>query len=264
MTTLAVVPAPPPRYGMRNVVRGELVKIMSLRSTWWTLFVTFAGGLGITAIASSQAGHHDANWYQGFDPTNNSLAGLLIAVLTIGVFGALCVTSEFGSGTIRPSLSASPRRPTFFTGKLLVVGALTLVVSEVLSFACFALGQAILRSGGAPTATLSNSTVLRAVILSGALVAMLGLLAAGIGFLVRHTAGAIATYTGLIILIPIVFGKMSGNFIRFTPIDILSSSVAAVVPQQNVVSVPVGMLLMIIYVVAACGLGAALFMRRDA
>ena len=60
---------------------------------------------------------------QGFDPTNQALAGLALGSLVIGVLGVLAMTGEYGSGTIRSSLAAMPRRAVFFAAKAIVVGA---------------------------------------------------------------------------------------------------------------------------------------------
>src|SRR6202041_3347421 len=104
-------------YGLRQVVRAELTKIASLRSTLWTLLVTVVGTIGVTFLATNGVGHHPPGWYRGFDPTSQSMTGLALGTLAIGVFGALAVTSEFATGTIRSSLAAAPRRPLFLLSK---------------------------------------------------------------------------------------------------------------------------------------------------
>ena len=48
-----------------------------------------------------------------FDGTSNSLAGLLLGQLAIGVLGVLAITSEYSTGLIRTSLAAVPQRRTF-------------------------------------------------------------------------------------------------------------------------------------------------------
>ena len=129
MTTITVAPAPrSSRYGLRQACRAERAKLFLIRSTWWTLFVTVVGTLVVTALSTSSAAHHPPGWYQGFDPTNQSMSGIAIGTLAIGVLGALVFTSEYGSGTIRSSMAATPRRFKFLLAKLLVVGAIVLGV----------------------------------------------------------------------------------------------------------------------------------------
>jgi ABC-2 type transport system permease protein len=108
MTTTLTPRIPLGRYGLEQTTRSEISKVTSLRSSLWILLITLVGTAGITVLAANSTGHHSAQWYQGFDPTNQSLSGLAIAVLAVGVFGVLAVTSEFGSGTIRSSSAPPP------------------------------------------------------------------------------------------------------------------------------------------------------------
>jgi ABC-2 type transport system permease protein len=201
---------------------------------------------------------------QGFDPTNHSLTGLVLATLSIGVLGTMVATGEYATGTIRSTLAAAPRRPLLLVAKAAVVGALALVVSEVISFGCFFLGQAILGTKQAPTAALGQHGVLGAVAGSGLFLAILALLGLGIGVVVRHTAGAIATYVGVTFLVPIVLSQLPSQPSRFTPIPMLANGVSAVVPVPGQVSAATGLFLMAIYSGAVLLLAAVMIVRRDA
>jgi ABC-2 type transport system permease protein len=253
----------PWRAGLPQAVRAEWTKLVSLRSTRWTLLITAAGALLVTFVSAHGALHHNAAWYQGFDPTNQSLAGLAVASLAIGVLGVLAMSGEYGSGTIRSSLAAVPRRGVLLTAKVVVVGLCTLVVGEALSFIVFFEGQAVL-SGGAPTASLGQPGVLRAVALSGAFLALFALLGLGLGTVIRHTAGAIAVFAGFTLLAPILVNFMSESVSRYAPELIFANSVAAVMRQDNALSVTIGVVVMLSYCVVALGLGALLLNRRDA
>jgi hypothetical protein len=260
----SVTTPPAPRYGLGQVVRAEVIKLSSLRSTIWTLVVTVVGTLGVTALATNGAAHHPRGWYQGFDPTNQSLTGLALGMLAIGVLGVLAVTGEYTTGTIRSSLAAAPRRPLFVAAKVLVVGTMALVLGEVMTLACFGVGHVVLSAGGAPTASIGAPGVARALLLSGAALALLGLLALGLGVIIRHTAGALAAFVGLTFLLPVLLQRIPGSPAPFAPEQILASSVAAVVPQPDQLSAPVGFGMMAVYSVAVLALAAALFARRDA
>jgi hypothetical protein len=251
------------RAGLSQTVRAEGTKLVSLRSTRWTLLVTAAGTFLVTFLATHGALHHNAQWYQGFDPTNQSLAGLAIGSLALGVLGILAICGDYGTGTIRSSLGAMPRRGVLLRAKVLVVGLATLVIGETLSFISFFEGQAVLH-GGAPTAALGQPGVLRAVALSGAFLALFALLGLGIGTVIRHTAGAIAVFAGVTFLVPILFDSISHGIARFAPELIFANSIAAVHRQGNAVSVTIGVMLMVAYCAVALGLGAVLLNRRDA
>ena len=212
----------------------------TLRSTFWTLLVTVVGTLAVTFLSTDSVGHHAARWYQGFDPTNQSMSGLALGALAIGVFGILSVTGEYGSGTIRSSLAAAPRRPLLLVGEGLVVGAVALVLGEILIFAAFWLGQAMLAGRGAPTAALGQPGVLRAVVLSGAFLALLGLLGVGLGVIIRHTAGALAAYVGITFLLPLMLHKVPATWSASRRSASWPTRWPDVIPQSNQLSAPVG------------------------
>jgi ABC-2 type transport system permease protein len=255
--------ARPWRAGLRQAVRAEWTKLVSLRSTRWTLLVTAVGTLLVTYLATRSSLHHPRGWYQGFDPTNQSLAGLAVASLALGVLGVLAISGEYGTGTIRSSLAAMPRRGVLLTAKLVVVGLGTLVVGEALSFIAFFEGQAVL-SGGAPTASLGHPGVLRAVALSGAFLALFALLGLGLGTVMRHTAGAIALFAGFTLLAPVLLHSISESISRYAPELIFANSVAAVVPQSHQLSATIGFMLMVLYCLGALVAGAVLLTKRDA
>lgn len=149
--------------------------------------------------------------------------------------------------------------------KVIVIASISLVVSEILAFACFFTGRLIL-SGRAPVASLGQPGVLRALILSGAFLALLGMFGLGLGVIIRHTAGTITAFVGVIFLLPVLLQPLSGddNPTRFTPEHILASSVAAVIPQTGSVSPPVGFALMVLYCAIILVVGLILLQRRDA
>jgi ABC-2 type transport system permease protein len=264
MTILPSVDQVPDHYRVRQVVRAELSKLRSLRSTTWTLVATVVGSLLITVLATNGIQRPRGRTIS-FDPTNQSLSGLALGSLAIGVLGVLAMTGEYSSGTIRSTLAATPRRPILLGAKALVIGTVALVVGELLSFACFLIGQSIM-SGHAPTAALGQPDVLRALVLTGAYLALLGLFGLGLGVIIRHTAGAIAVFVGVIFLLPVLLQSLSTNGSpgRFAPEEILSSSVAAVVPQSGQLTPVVGFLLMVLYTAVVLGIAMRLLIGRDA
>jgi ABC-2 type transport system permease protein len=252
-------------YGVRQAIRAELSKFTSIRSTPRTLLVTVAGTLLVTVLATNGIHAHGRGQLHGFDATNQSLTGLVLGSLAIGVLGVLMITGEYSSGTIRSSLAATPRRPLFLGAKMAVIATVSLVVGEILTFACFFIGRAIL-SGRVPVATLGQPGVLRALLLSGAFLALLGMFGLGLGVIIRSTAGALAAFVGLIFVLPGLLQTLNshGNPARFAPEQILANSVAAVVPQSGQLSSTTGFLLMVLYCAVTLGIGAFFLVRRDA
>ncbi len=252
------------RVGFRQAVASEVCKLASLRSTKWIFAITAVGSMLVTFLATNGAAHHPHQWFRGFDTVNQSMAGLSVGSLALGVLGVLTISGEYGSGTMRSSLAAVPRRETLFAAKATVVGGLTLVAGEILSFAAFFLGRAVFSSAGAPTPSLGQPGVLRAVVLTGAFLSLFALLGLGLGLIIRHTAGAVATFAGVTLLAPILLHALAGDPSRYSPAIIFASSVSAVIPQYHQLSAPIGFVLMVLYCVGALTIGAVLLAKRDA
>ena len=219
---------PPGRVGLRRAMAAEWTKLWSVRSTTWTLVGTAVAVVGLCALGTGTVSPTEII----DDPTRRSLIGVFLGQLIFGVLGVLVMSAEYGTGTIRATLSAVPRRPVVLTAKILVFGAVALVVSEVLTFSAFALGQAILSAKHAVgtkaaaaqraqqlglkiphniqallsngSASLGQAGVLRAVVGAGLYLAVLGLLALGLATIIRHTAGAISAFVGVVLVLPII------------------------------------------------------------
>lgn len=160
---------PPGRYRFRHVARMEWVKLASLRSTWATLGITIAAAAGIAVLAA--AGTKTPSQ----DLTNSIMTGMFAGVLLAGVLGVLAVTSEYTCETIRATLAAAPRRPLVLAAKAAVFGVTTLITGQAAAFLAFFAGRTALGHGIAAPA-LGQPGVLRTIVLSGASLALIGLL----------------------------------------------------------------------------------------
>ena len=212
MATTQIAPAarerllPPEtgRAGFGDALRSEFTKIKSTRSTYWTLLALIVVCIGIGALASAgTAAHPQGISAAQFDATQQSLAGLYVGQLVIAVLGALTITSEYSTGMIRTSLAVQPRRGVVFAAKAVVFAMVTLIVGLIASFGSFFVGQAIL-SGAHLSATLGQPNVLRAVIGGALFLTACGMLAYGLGAILRHTAAAISAAIGLLFVLTVL------------------------------------------------------------
>jgi len=201
----ASVPLDLPRSAGRvtfaGALRSEFTKIRSVRSTYWALLAMFVVVVGFGALASTGAAHGPHGPY--FDPTRQSLAGLYIGQLIIGVLGVLVISSEYSTGMIRATLTTNPHRGVMIAAKGVVFTAVALVTSLVTSFAAFFLGQALMSSDHIST-TIGSPNVLRAVIGGALFLTACGVLAFGLGLLIRHSAGGIGAMVGLLFVVTIL------------------------------------------------------------
>jgi ABC-2 type transport system permease protein len=256
-----------------GVLRSEWTKFRSVRSTYWTLLAAVIGIIGLGAllalIFANQYSGMSASNKATFNPTSFSLAGVTIAEMAIGVLGALVITTEYKTGMIRSSLSAVPQRRTLLMAKAAVFGATTAVVSVVSCFIAFFLAQAIL-SGNAPTAHIGDPGVLRSIIGAGLYLPVLGLIALGIGTMIRHSAGAIAAFFGMILVLPTLVLLLPGNWAndigKFLPSAAGHAIIVSTASSNSTPSLSpwIGFGVFCLYAVAALVGGAVMLQRRDA
>ena len=255
---------PAGRQGFRQAARMEWIKLRSLRSTPWMLLATTVGmiAIGVTAMANTKApSPADA---ASFDPVNNLLAGVVLGQLVIGLMAVLAVTGEYSSGSIKSTLAAVPGRRMILAAKAAVVGLVSLVVGEVVTFVTFFAGRMAM-AGGVPHPSLGDPGVLRAVVLSGAYLAMVGLIGVGLGAAIRHSAAAIGALAGLFFVLPTLLAGLTGTTLsKFMPTWIFSSSLGVSKPVADVLTPWAGLTVLCLYVVAALGIGGWLLTRRDA
>jgi ABC-2 type transport system permease protein len=267
---------PPGHYGPIGQLRSEWTKLRTVRSTTWSLVATIVAVVGIGALATAvTAAHWRSAGIQdrvGYDPTARSLAGLFLGQIVIGVLGVLAMSAEYSTGTIRATLAAIPNRPLVLACKATVFAVVTLVASEILTFGAFFLGQALLK-GSTPYATINQPGVLRAVLGAGLVLTVLGLFALGLATIIRHTAGAIATYVGALLVLPLILQAFPTSFqhavIRYMPL-VIGERMTAVRHNINafggasLLSPWVGFAVLGAYAAAALIIGGILMHRRDA
>jgi len=210
----------------RNVAAMEWIKLRSLRSVRWVLL----GGMAATVAFGVVTGYNTRSVTS--DPTSNVLAGVIIGQVITGVLGVLAITSEYSSGLIRVTFAAVPRRPLVLAAKALVFGAVCLVAGEIAVFASFASGIAALRPS-VPHPALSDPAVLRAVAMTGAYLALIGLTGLGIGAIIRHSGAAVGILVGGLFVLPIITGAASQAAAKFMPELIAGNSLAAIKPVSG-------------------------------
>ncbi|MCI9873043.1 ABC transporter permease, partial [Arthrobacter humicola] len=111
MTSLAAAPrrathAPAHRLTFARLLRSETIKILTLRSTWWSLGITAVLSLGISFLLALAANDNGG----GFAPATLLTAPIQFTMLVAGIFGAIVITGEYSTGMIRSTLTAEPRR----------------------------------------------------------------------------------------------------------------------------------------------------------
>ncbi|MBV8295243.1 MAG: ABC transporter permease [Acidimicrobiia bacterium] len=191
-------------------LRSEWTKFRSVRSTWWVLLVILAGIIGVGYLISAGTA---ARWADmtareraNLDAPFRSLTGLFVGQLAVGVLGVLVITSEYATGMIRSTLAAVPGRRLVLAAKGVVLDAPVWVLGTLASAVAFFIGQAVLAGKGGVSITDPGSV--RVVMGCGLYLTALALLALALGTIFRHTAGGIAAFIGLVLVLPSIVGPL--------------------------------------------------------
>jgi hypothetical protein len=270
MTTAVPVHAGGRLSDFAGTLRMEWIKLRSVRSTYWSLLALVGGivaiGLLISFTTVSRWGQTTAIERAVFDPTFRSLTGIFLGQMAIGVLGALVITAEYSTGMIRSTFAAVPQRVSVLAAKAITFAGVALVVGTTACLAAFLGGQAIFAGKGIGV-SLGAANELRAVLGGGVFLALLGLLALGIGAIVRHTAGAIAAFVGLILVAPALVGALpspwSGNIAKFLPAN-AGQTLISVHTSAGQLSPWAALAVLVGWVAVSLGTAAVLIRRRDA
>lgn len=257
------------RAGFGRALRSELTKIRSVRSTYWalaaTIMVTVLAGAFICAVILAVSSGPRTSLY---DPTHLSLLGLAFGQLIIAALGAVTFTSEYTTGMIRASLTVQPRRGTLFAAKAAAFTLVSLAAGLVAAFTSFLLGQAILsrRDLGA---ALGQPHVLRAVVGAGLYLCLSGLLAFGLGALLRYTAGAVTGAAAVLFMsaamVPALPDSWQASASKWIPFDAGSQVWTTVSnPAAHMLTPWTGFAVFAGYAALTMAAGLAAFLQRDA
>ncbi|MFH9133013.1 ABC transporter permease subunit [Streptomyces sp. NPDC017524] len=245
------------RTGFREALAYEWIKFRSVRSTLWTTTATAVlpviGAVFIAATGSLQ-------------PDDTVLGGSLtltvVAQMLAAVVGALVASGEYSGGTIRTTFAACPRRGTVLAAKAALVGGVMYLLALASCTAAYLVGDAMLPEGryaqGEPLPALFG------VAASFSAAAVLGL---AVGTLVRHSAGAVTTVTGLLLL-PSLFGPLFGDAERWVAGLSPTAALEKLTQTSDAVDATVGSLgpwpslLLVAACTAALTLGALVLLRR--
>jgi ABC-type transport system involved in multi-copper enzyme maturation permease subunit len=128
------------------------------------------------------------------------LMGTFLALIILVVIAAMFVTSEYRRGLIRVTLAACPSRGRVLAAKALVVAVVAFAAGLAGAVIAVPLGLANIRDHGAYLGPIPLPTEIRVVVGTAAVLALLAVLAAAIGVIVRRGVAAVAAVTALVIL----------------------------------------------------------------
>ncbi|MFI0373964.1 hypothetical protein ACH35V_39405 [Actinomadura sp. 1N219] len=135
------------------------------------------------------------------DDTKRTLTGVLVGQAAIIALAVLFVTSEYRRGMVRTTFAATPRRGRALAAKAVVAALAALAAGLAAAFGAVLLSAPVQRSNGLSPPSPWDGAVLRAVLGTAALLAVVAVFALAVAVIVRRSAPAI-TIVLMVLLLP--------------------------------------------------------------
>jgi ABC-type transport system involved in multi-copper enzyme maturation permease subunit len=243
-------------------LRSELLKQRTTRTTGalllWMLvlivLIVLLHSFGLSASTLRVAGNQPKVYGWG-----TSIGALFAALL-----GALSITSEIRTGTIRPTLLATPNRTLVIGAKMIATAIGGVVVGLVAEALVSAIATGAFAIRGIPVAITAGEF---AQMLAGgaAAAALWAAIGTGIGAIVRSQVGAVVGLCVWLLLIETVLAGEVPSIGKYTP-GASAGALAGMLQSATslqLVTPAVGALLLAAYTAAAAGAGALTTEKRD-
>jgi ABC-type transport system involved in multi-copper enzyme maturation permease subunit len=244
-----------------------------MRSTWLTLGGLFAAivafGLISAAVATGQVSDPSAGGpaFAGSSPMQTVLAGANFGVLIVAVLGVLVGAREYGSGMIRTTVAAVPRRWPVLLGKVVTFVAVVTPVVLVGVLVAFFGGTAILSSAGAASVSWSDPDVASSVLGTVGYLVGIGVMGVGLGVLLRGIGAGLGVLIGGVLFVPTLLSALLpdswDSVLKFLP----SSAGDAFTGAQttgDMLTYGQGVVVFAAWLAVAVGAAGIALMRRDA
>jgi len=190
-----------------GILRSELIKLTSLRSTIWCYIILIVITIGLAPLLGLAFASQDMASLGLGDAQNLTVQAITASIgfsqLVVSVLGALVITGEYGTGMIRSTFTAVPKRLPALYGKAVVFGLTTFVIGFVALSLSLLVTTPVLAAGGIEV-DLADGALWLSVLGAAAYLALIGLLSLAIGAIIRNSAGGIATALGTILVLPTI------------------------------------------------------------
>lgn len=205
-------PAAGTRVSFTRAVRSEWIKLLTLRSTWWSVGLVMLISIGLSALVAitlanspvDQVGPDGQSFPSGVVPILAIVQPVQFTQLLGGILGVMAVTGEYSTGMIRSTLAAVPNRRWVLLSKAFAVATLVFAVSVIGFVFSMVVVTMVLAPVGLTIDFAAPAQSLLPVLYAALLVAAYSLLGVGVGFLVRSGAAAISIVVGLVFVLPVV------------------------------------------------------------
>jgi ABC-2 type transport system permease protein len=129
-----------------RVLHAEWTKMRTEPAARWLLPCIVVATVLVSLLAVAAASCKGGGC--GFDPAALSLAGVQLGQAVVVMLAVLAMGGEQGTGLLRTTFTAAPRRIVVLAAKAVLIGGLTLAAGTVAVLGCVAAGRAILPGNG--------------------------------------------------------------------------------------------------------------------
>lgn len=175
-----------------TTLHAEWTKIRTVPGTAWLLAGIVAATVPLGALVA-------ATMRTGGDPAKSALTGVVLGQAVVVILAVTAVSGEYGTGMIRTTFTALPKRRNVLAAKGFVVSGLVLAAGAVAVAGSVVVGRVVL-PGGLPL----EGPVVRAAAGSVLYLALIALIGVGVAAVVRDAAAATGLVLGLLYLTPII------------------------------------------------------------
>lgn len=183
-------------------LRGEWYKLISLRSTWWTLAATLVVAVGMAYLQGwLLRDYTPPPGARPLDPFFPGSLGLVLALPALAGFGIVSTAGEYSARTLSSSLLAVPNRNGFYLAKVVAAAGLSVVTVLVAVPLAHLACQAGLGDDGVRLTSQDALTVLAG---SAIFMVSMAVFAIGVGAVARNSAVALG------VMLPLLFLSSQG------------------------------------------------------
>jgi ABC-2 type transport system permease protein len=192
---------------MRNAVHAEWTKLRTVPSTGWLVLTVIALTVGASALATSIV---KCPATCSADTTKLSLTGIMLGQAAVAALAVVVVTAEYGTGMIRVSLAAVPRRSVLLAAKAVVVTAVVLAAGTISVLGSVLAGRILLPGNGFDAKhgfaamSIFHGPTLRAAAGSVLYLVLIGLFSLGVSTILRDPGVTTTVVLGVLYVIPLI------------------------------------------------------------
>lgn len=199
----------------------EWTRLWTVRTTWWFLAAAAVAMVGIGAIAGFEAAA-DPVPPRGDPAWAVSTISAMPAQFALLALTLIAVTSDYATGGIVPTLQWTPRRAVLYLARAIVAAGAATGLGVLLGLASAVAAFAAARPG----LSLPLADGLEVLATVAFVFAANTALAAGLGFLLRNTAGALVAVFLLMLVLPLLLPQFGYRWMSALA-DVLPGSGAA-------------------------------------